>query len=337
MSELEKAARNGDLYAIEEYVKELIQKNKYTEAQSWCFKGCSAGSYWCMEMYGHLTVMSVHALVQISSSEAARGLQELKEAEQWITTAQEAGKLQDGSVLCGKSGIYSGMTWCNYLLAIQTRDLSYYKGVMGSYLKIAERQMSRDKYAYMDSLGKTGDVKKQIEVAKELYNEYDDTLQDYMLEVICANLCQAYLDGKIVEPDYQEAYKYAKELYKINPEENSDIYNSFLNGEVQKDFNRMHGGSAEQSNSGQSGCYIATAVYGSYDCPEVWTLRRFRDNTLAANVFGKMFIKSYYAVSPTLVKFWGNQKWFNIFWKGILDKFVNKLNNQGVENTYYRD
>ncbi len=24
-----------------------------------------------------------------------------------------------------------------------------------------------------------------------------------------------------------------------------------------------------------SGCYIATAVYGSYDCPPVWTLRRF--------------------------------------------------------------
>ena len=33
-------------------------------------------------------------------------------------------------------------------------------------------------------------------------------------------------------------------------------------------------------NSG--GCYVATAVYGSYDCPEVWTLRRYRDYTLAA-------------------------------------------------------
>ena len=32
-------------------------------------------------------------------------------------------------------------------------------------------------------------------------------------------------------------------------------------------------------NSG--GCYVATCVYGSYDCPQVWTLRRFRDNTLA--------------------------------------------------------
>ena len=31
----------------------------------------------------------------------------------------------------------------------------------------------------------------------------------------------------------------------------------------------------------KSGCYIATAVYGSYDCPQVWTLRRYRDYTLA--------------------------------------------------------
>ena len=29
------------------------------------------------------------------------------------------------------------------------------------------------------------------------------------------------------------------------------------------------------------GCYVATAVYGSYDCPEIWTLRRFRDKVLA--------------------------------------------------------
>ena len=34
---------------------------------------------------------------------------------------------------------------------------------------------------------------------------------------------------------------------------------------------------AEAKSSG--GCYVATAVYGSYDCPQVWTLRRYRDYT----------------------------------------------------------
>ena len=36
----------------------------------------------------------------------------------------------------------------------------------------------------------------------------------------------------------------------------------------------LFGGYSNNSSSG--GCYIATCVYGSYDCPEVWTLRRFR-------------------------------------------------------------
>ena len=30
----------------------------------------------------------------------------------------------------------------------------------------------------------------------------------------------------------------------------------------------------------KQGCYVATCVYGSYDCPEVWILRRFRDESL---------------------------------------------------------
>ena len=37
---------------------------------------------------------------------------------------------------------------------------------------------------------------------------------------------------------------------------------------------------AEQHNEThgkKQGCYIATCVYGSYDCPQVWILRRYRD------------------------------------------------------------
>lgn len=87
----------------------------------------------------------------------------------------------------------------------------------------------------------------------------------------------------------------------------------------------------------QKGCYIATCVYGSYDCPQVWTLRRFRDNTLDSTWYGKLFIKCYYGVSPTLVKWFGNQNWFRTFWKKKLDCMVSKLNQQGVEDTKYSD
>lgn len=85
------------------------------------------------------------------------------------------------------------------------------------------------------------------------------------------------------------------------------------------------------------GCYVATAVYGSYDCPEVWTLRRYRDDTLASTWYGRAFIKTYYATSPTLVKWFGNTEWFKNMWKPTLDKMVAKLNGKGVEDTPYND
>ena len=91
----------------------------------------------------------------------------------------------------------------------------------------------------------------------------------------------------------------------------------------------------QATNSG--GCYVATAVYGSYDCPQVWTLRRFRDYTLAETWYGRAFIRTYYAVSPTLVKWFGHTKWFKKMWKGRLDRIVANLNAEGVEDTPYVD
>ena len=87
----------------------------------------------------------------------------------------------------------------------------------------------------------------------------------------------------------------------------------------------------------KGGCYVATAVYGSYDCPEVWTLRRFRDNTLAETCYGRAFIHVYYAISPTLVKWFGDADWFKNIWRAILNKMVKKLQGKGVENTPYKD
>ena len=85
------------------------------------------------------------------------------------------------------------------------------------------------------------------------------------------------------------------------------------------------------------GCYVATAVYGSYDCPEVWTLRRYRDYTLAETVFGRLFISFYYAISPTLVRWFGETQWFRNLWKPTLDKIVERLNREGVADTPYQD
>ena len=85
------------------------------------------------------------------------------------------------------------------------------------------------------------------------------------------------------------------------------------------------------------GCYVATAVYGSYDCPEVWTLRRFRDDTLDRTWYGRAFIRAYYAVSPALVRWFGTTGWFRSLFKAPLDRFVRKLRQRGVQDTPYQD
>ena len=92
-----------------------------------------------------------------------------------------------------------------------------------------------------------------------------------------------------------------------------------------------------KSSSSSGGCYIATAVYGSYDCPQVWVLRRFRDETLSKTWYGKAFIRSYYAVSPSLVKWFGKADWFYGICRPALDGLVHRLIEQGFRQGPYID
>lgn len=48
----------------------------------------------------------------------------------------------------------------------------------------------------------------------------------------------------------------------------------------------------------KKGCFIATAVYGSYDHPDVKVFRGFRDNVLQQSSLGRQFIAWYYDHGP---------------------------------------
>lgn len=80
------------------------------------------------------------------------------------------------------------------------------------------------------------------------------------------------------------------------------------------------------TNEAKSGCYIATAVYGSYDAPEVMVLRRFRDYSLRPTALGRCFIKMYYKFSPTIAEKLKNAKRINSCVRIVLDKWVKYLN-----------
>ena len=89
----------------------------------------------------------------------------------------------------------------------------------------------------------------------------------------------------------------------------------------------------EKKYEKSDGCYIATAIYGSYDCPQVLILRSYRDDKLTKNKFGRLFICTYYAVSPQIVKWFSKNEWFNHLGRIALDKFVKNLRDKGYGDT----
>lgn len=105
---------------------------------------------------------------------------------------------------------------------------------------------------------------------------------------------------------------------------------------------RQMGYSYKSSNSsshykGEGGCYIATCIYETYDCPELWTLRRFRDNYLQLSFLGRTFIKIYYYISPKVVELFGNNTNFRKYTKAILDSFTKMLKSNGFSDDPYKD
>lgn len=66
------------------------------------------------------------------------------------------------------------------------------------------------------------------------------------------------------------------------------------------------------------GCYIATMAYGDYNHPQVLELRKFRDEILKKSIVGRLFIKTYYFISPKLVVILKNRITINkIIRKGL--------------------
>lgn len=134
-------------------------------------------------------------------------------------------------------------------------------------------------------------------------------------EVIIPEFCVVDGEESIDEYGYdywRGAFGDCKQLQKVTIPPSASISSSAFNG-------------CDNYKTENEGCYIATCVYGSYDCLEVKILRNFRDCSLRKLWYGKLLIRCYYATSPTLVKMFGNTKWFKKVWKLILDKMITIL------------
>ena len=177
-----------------------------------------------------------------------------------------------------------------------------------------------------------------ISIRDKYTTEYRDRIRDtrFMIEAYGDIVIERYGDdyGNIASSCWKLGVNLHILQGKIFGSSKSDI-ESFIEDKVSNIKRFEPNYQAPEIPAG--GCYVATAVYGSYDCPEVWTLRRFRDYTLAETWYGRAFIYTYYAISPILVKWFGKTKWFTNLWKPTLDLLVEKLNTNGVEDTPYND
>lgn len=190
-----------------------------------------------------------------------------------------------------------------------------------------------------------------FKAAKNHYDGIDAQIRFNYTQEYVNNCCAArdilYHFGDYLIEFFGDTYgDIAASCWEIGIQQHNILMPKFSNEEINEETIRRYVNKIKrfnpsyeepEINKNEGGCYVATAIYGSYDCPEVWTLRRFRDNTLAETWYGRTFIRTYYAISPTLVKWFGKTEWFKNMWKPILDQMVESLNRDGVDNTPYND
>ena len=187
---------------------------------------------------------------------------------------------------------------------------------------------------------------------KNYYDDIDIQIKDRYVQEYANNcsMCRDinYTAGNAIIIIFGDMYgDIAASLWEVGVRQHNILNGVFKNKQVNaqtiesynekiKKYNNSY--IAPQTNmSSDGGCYVATAVYGSYNCPEVWTLRRYRDYELAETWYGRAFIHTYYAISPTLVKWFGHTNWFKKMWKRRLDYMVKNLQGKGYRSTPYED
>lgn len=127
-----------------------------------------------------------------------------------------------------------------------------------------------------------------------------------------------------VKPLIIGIYQTASELLKVSPlsESNASSLKS-----VTTNYKKHYGDILQDLPEPKKGCFIATAVYGSYDHPAVIEFRRFRDHFLMNSVPGRSFVRIYYRYGPVWAEKIGRNKTMIKTVRFLLDGFYRLLKN----------
>jgi hypothetical protein len=170
------------------------------------------------------------------------------------------------------------------------------------------------KFAEANALGKMGEYQEEIKILKEIVSEAEE-IEDRMF---AAGMIASVYGHNILQDDpepgtqeYNEVHNYLKIALKEYDDASVEAQEAFRSSIpdfklYQKMLELMDAGKplSQPSNttSKKSGCFIATATYGSPNAQEVITLKKYRDEVLLKSYLGFLFVKLYYLASPALAK-----------------------------------
>lgn len=208
----------------------------------------------------------------------------------------------------------------------QTCPLCGYSNVQQYVLQLQKEtlqdQEAQKKYSYWISkfesaVGKEGYGIKHVGiyniVKRDLYPSGVDKSK-YVFEIVTDENRKKYLDT----------------AYQLAPQDKKASVKEIMHQNTEKAYPRavQIKSELEKEQRRIGWCYIATAVYGSYDAPETMILRKYRDEHLLTNLFGRLFVKSYYFLSPPIARYLKNAKKVNHVVKLILNVIVKKLSSK---------
>jgi hypothetical protein len=298
--------------------------------------------------------VDVKGTVKVDTSDELKNLYEIARRAKDSDNSENAAKYYD-MILVKDPSSWEANYYVVYFKAMsckiaeiwsEARNLINCQDPVVKLIKEKENDEERQKDALNEILLRNKNI--NLLLSRAAYSHYEGISENikskYTQEYYNNSLASAqilYTFGDVVEKEFGDKYsEIAVEGWKeainfhyglkfINKEATMNVINLYTD--------KIHKYDSSYTIPTVKNCYVASAVYGSYDCPEVWTLRRFRDFTLDETWYGRLFIKAYYATSPTVVKYCGNMKVFKTLGKKYLDKMVAELNSKGYDNTPYED
>jgi len=207
-------------------------------------------------------------------------------------------------------------------IAIDYHSNPYQKFWISNYIKAIYIDLLKNKFGYIDpdlpfehtpiSILKDDITKSMLEYTQIAIEEYDKLPQDQKLI-----LEKKSSFSKMIQELRTVCHYLPIELAKHGLIENSS----------NPDTN--------QHKTQSNGCFIATALYGSYNTPEVLILRKFRDEILLTSKIGQIFVRIYYFLSPPFAGYLKKRnKLKGVIREKILTPFVEHISKkQNTKNS----